>query len=99
MDVIQLRLNTDPAISLDEYRLLKQIQALRAQRDREQQARTRAELHLTAVVDAALDHMLFLWSINTDIPPTEQEYAAKREDMRQLLMRAALNATRKDQAQ
>jgi len=96
-DVIQLHLNTDPAISLDEYRLLKQIQALRAQLDREQQARTRTEIQAAAVTDAALDHMLFLWSTNTEIPPTDAEYEAKRADLRALLMRAAHNAVRKDQ--
>lgn len=97
-DVIQLHLNTDPAISLDEYRLLTQIQRLRAQKAAAEAATVQAQIHVTAITDAAVAHLLLAWSVTQDTPPTDAEYEAKRTQIRALLRRTATNATRKDQA-
>lgn len=91
---VVIQLHADGPISADEYHLMRQIQGLRAQREQMRHARVQAEIRTAAIVDAAVDHMLFAWSIHCDIPPTEAEYAAKRNDLRALLMRAALNATK-----
>lgn len=94
---VLIQLHADGPISADEYRLMRQIQQLRSQRDRANNAAVQAEIQVAAIADTAVEQMLFVWSVNRDIAPTEQEYAAKREELRHQLMRAALNATKEEQ--
>ncbi len=96
-DVV-LHLNTEPAISLDEYRLLTQVQHERRKREQAQHNATQAQIQVTAMRDAAVANLMLAWGTALDVPPTDTEWETKRREFHRLLTRAAHNAVRKDQA-